>query len=58
MQIRLINATPFFRGWKGRPPGAVLDLPDGMANTLIHRGVAKMYDGPKRKGRKRASHKR
>ena len=58
MQIRLINATPFFRGWKGRPPGTVLTLPDGVANGLVHRGIAKVFDAQKRKGGKRASHKR
>ena len=58
MQVRLINATPLFRGWKGRPPGTVLDLPDGVANTLVKRGIAKLHEATKRKGRKRASHKR
>jgi hypothetical protein len=59
MQIRLINATPLFRGWNGRQPGAVIDIPDGVANTLIQRGVAKLIEEPKpTKGRTRASHKR
>ncbi len=49
MLIRLIDATPFFRGWQGRRPGTILEISDGVANTLIRRHVAKPYTKPKEK---------
>lgn len=32
----------FRQGWNGHRVGQVIDLPDGMANTLIKRGFAEV----------------
>ena len=58
MLVRLINATPWFRGWQGRLPGAVMELTDGVANTLIMRGVATLEQPPKQRGKSRAGNRR
>lgn len=55
MLIKLRDATPFFRGWEGRLPGAIIDIPAALADTLIRRHVAKPYTKPREK---RASNSR
>ena len=55
MLVRLINATPFFRGWQGRLPGSVFEISDAVADTLIRRGIATPETKPK--GKKRAGNR-
>ena len=57
MLVRLINATPFFRGWQGRLPGTLLEIADGVANTLIRRRVATLEPEPKTRNRNRAGNR-
>ena len=54
MLVRLVDANPFFRGWQGRLPGAVIELTDGVANTLIRRRIATLHTPPKQRGKARA----
>ena len=57
MLVRLIEATPFFRGWQGRLPGAVIELTDGVANTLIRRGIAALEKPLEQRGKSRAGNR-